>query len=144
MSDATQHSEAGEPNVSPTTHPIIIVREATRTDVPFILQMIRELATYERAPEMVQATVESLTHWIIDEPVAACLIASLDGQDAGIALYFKNFSTWDGVPGIYLEDLIVREQLRGCGIGHALLRRLAQIVVERGFTRLEWSCLDWN
>jgi len=120
------------------------IRFAVRADVPFILQMIRELASYERALHEVKATCELLEHWLFDEKKAECLVASLDGVDHGIALFFTNFSTWEGVPGIFLEDLVVQEHARGLGLGLALLLELNKIALERGYTRLEWNCLDWN
>jgi GNAT superfamily N-acetyltransferase len=120
------------------------IRFAERQDVPFILQMIEELAAYEHAADQVHATAELLEQWLFDSPVAYCLIGLLDGQPSGIALYFLNFSTWDAKPGIYLEDLIVSEQARGNGLGLALLRKLASLALERGYTRLEWARLDWN
>jgi GNAT superfamily N-acetyltransferase len=120
------------------------IRYAQPADVAFVLEMIRELADYEHALDQVSATEAKLTHWLFDERKAECLIASLDGRDAGIALFFTNFSTWEGVPGLFLEDLIVSEKARGHGLGMALFRELAQIVLDRGYTRLEWFCLDWN
>ena len=122
----------------------IAVRFAERADAPFILQMIRELASYERALDEVKATVGLLEHWLFDERKAECLIGTLDGDDCGIALFFTNFSTWEGVPGLFLEDLVVQERARGCGLGQALLMELVHIALSRGYTRLEWNCLDWN
>ncbi|MCL1847954.1 MAG: GNAT family N-acetyltransferase [Coriobacteriia bacterium] len=106
--------------------------------------MIRELATYERAPDQVTATEALLERWLFDEEKAECLIASLDGVDRGFALFYTSFSTWEGIPGTYLEDLFVQEAARGHGLGIALLRELARITLERGYPRLEWNCLDWN
>jgi len=106
--------------------------------------MIRELAVYERAPDEVKATEGLLEYWLFDEPKAECLIATLEGRARGIALYFSNFSTWEGVPGLFLEDLVVQKEARGNGLGLALLKELARITLERGYTRLEWNCLDWN
>ena len=120
------------------------IRFAKRTDVPFIMQMIRELALYERALDEVKATEELLDYWLFEEPKAECLIALLDSEPCGIALFFSSFSTWEGKPGIFLEDLIVQEQARGNGLGLALLKELTRITLKRGYTRLEWSCLDWN
>jgi GNAT superfamily N-acetyltransferase len=122
----------------------VLVRNASRGDVGFILRCILELAAYEHSEDQVKATEESLTTWLFDEQVAHCLIVELDGEARGFALYFTNFSTWEGVPGLFLEDLYVQPEVRGRGLGTALFRRLAQMCVERGFTRLEWMCLDWN
>ena len=122
----------------------IAIRFAERADVPFILEMIRELASYERALDEVKATSELLEYWLFDEPKAECLIASLDGRDNGIALFFTNFSTWEGIPGLFLEDLVVRDEARRQGLGQALFKELARIALKRGYARLEWNCLDWN
>jgi GNAT superfamily N-acetyltransferase len=121
------------------------IREASVEDVPLILEFIRALAEYERLAHEVVATEEMLASSLFGErPGAEVLIASFDGRPAGFALYFHTFSTFLARPGIYLEDLFVRPELRGRGIGHALLERLAAIAVDRGCGRLEWSVLDWN
>lgn len=120
------------------------IRLAERADVPVILDFIKGLADYEHMPDDVVATEELLTEWIFEKQKAEVLIVSHNGQDAGFALFFHNFSTFLGRAGIYLEDLYVKPEFRKLGLGKALLRRLAQITVERGCGRLEWSCLDWN
>jgi len=120
------------------------IRFASEADVPVILGFIRELAEYEFMPDAVVATEELLAEWIFKKQKAEVLIISHGGADAGFALFFHNFSTWLGRAGIYLEDLYVKPEFRKKGLGKALLRRLAQIAVERGCGRLEWSCLDWN
>lgn len=134
-----------------------MIRNATPADVPVIHALIRELAEFERALEEARATEEQL-HAALFGPdaVAHALIAedgengatSEDGESggrvAGFALWFRNFSTWTGTPGLYLEDLYVRPQARGAGHGKALLAALAAICVERGYERFEWSVLDWN
>ena len=124
--------------------PSVEVRFAERGDVPFILQMIRELADYEHALDRVKATEELLYKWLFDECKAECLIGSLDGKDHGMALFFTNFSTWEGIPGLFLEDLFVQVDARGQGLGLALLKQLARIALDRGYMRLDWNCLDWN
>lgn len=107
--------------------------------------MIVELATYERAPEKVVGTTELLATALFgDEPSAEAMIAELDDEPAGFALFYGSFSTWEARPGIYLEDLYVREEQRRAGVGEALLRAVAAIAVRRGCTRLEWAALDWN
>jgi GNAT superfamily N-acetyltransferase len=121
------------------------IRPATRTDIPQIMTFIHALAAYERTPEAVIATPEDLERdGFGANPFYFCLIAEHDGQPAGFALYFFNYSTWLGRPGIYLEDLFVQPELRGLGIGKLLLERVAAIAVEKGCLRLQWAVLDWN
>ena len=123
----------------------ITIRPATRADVPQILSFIRALAAYERAPEAAVATEADLERdGFGPTPFYFCLIAEYDGRPAGFALSFFNYSTWVGRPGIYLEDLFVEPELRGQGIGKALLRRVAAIAVEKGCRRMQWAVLDWN
>jgi GNAT superfamily N-acetyltransferase len=127
-----------------------LIRLATADDVPIILSLVRELADYEHAAHEVVATEADLTAALFGTtqpdavPVAACHVAELDGQVVGFALWFRNFSTWLGRPGIYLEDLYVRPQARGDGLGKALLLTLVELARERGYGRVEWSVLDWN
>lgn len=124
---------------------MLTIREATPADVPLVLAYIAELADYERAPEKAVAKAEDLhRHLFGPSPLIFCELAQWDGKDAGFALYFFNFSTWEGKPGLYLEDLFVRPAFRSHGIGKALLKRLARIAVERGCTRYVWQVLDWN
>jgi len=122
-----------------------IIRPATAADVSLILALIRGLAEYERAPEAVIATEKDLLRdGFGPNPFYFCLIAEHDGKPAGFAFYFFDYSTWIGRPGIYLEDLFVYPELRGLGIGKALLKQVAAIAVEKGCARLKWSVLDWN
>ena len=121
------------------------IRPATPTDIPQILAFIRALATYEREPDAVTATeMDLLAHGFGPNPFYFCLIAETNGTPAGFALYFFNYSTWLGRPGLYLEDLFVLPEFRGLGIGKALLQRVAAIAVEKGCPRLQWEVLDWN
>ncbi len=123
----------------------IQLRNATPDDVALILGLIHELAVYEKLSDQAVATPEDLTANLFGpRPFAEVLIGELDGEPQGFALFFPNFSTFLGKPGIYLEDLYVREHARSSGLGKALLARLAQLAVERGCGRLEWSVLDWN
>ena len=125
--------------------PSFVIQPATVADVPLILQLIRELATYERAPADAVATEPQLREVLFGEkPAAEVLLAFENEVPVGFAVYFFNFSTWLGRPGLYLEDLFVRPELRGKGYGRALLVRLAQIAQERGCGRMEWAVLDWN
>ena len=121
------------------------IRAATEADVPQILAFIRALAAFEREPDAVTATEEGLLRdGFGPNPIYYCLIADRDGQPAGFALYFFNYSTWKGRPGIYLEDIFVHPEFRGLGIGKLLLERVAAITVEKGCLRLQWEVLDWN
>ncbi len=121
------------------------IRFATVRDAEVILHFIRELAAYEREPEAVEVTAAILRAQMeSNDPPFECLIAELDGAAAGFALFFRNYSTWRGRPGLFLEDLFVPERYRRRGIGRALLKRLAALSVERGYGRMEWSVLDWN
>jgi GNAT superfamily N-acetyltransferase len=123
----------------------IRVRAASTEDVPLILSFIKELAEYERLSHEVVATEDSLREWLFGEqPVAEVLIGEHAGEAAGFSLFFHNFSTFLGKPGIYLEDLYVRPEFRRAGVGRALLVHLARLARERDCGRLEWSVLDWN
>ena len=118
---------------------------ATPDDVPLMLDLIRELAEYEHEAESARATPEQLHEALFGaRPAAEAAIARIDGEAAGWALWFQNFSTWTGKPGLWLEDLFVRPRHRGRGAGKALLVYLARLCVERGYGRFEWSVLDWN
>lgn len=121
------------------------IRPAHVNDVPIILQLIRDLADYERAPDEVVATEEQLVDVLFGERrVAEVLLAFEKESPAGFAVYFYNFSTWLGRPGLYLEDLFVRPEQRRKGYGRALLVELAKIARDRGCGRMEWAVLDWN
>jgi GNAT superfamily N-acetyltransferase len=124
---------------------VLTLRPATPEDVPDILAFIRDLAEYEREPDAVLATEADLLRDGFTEPRRfQSLIAEWNGQPAGFALYFYSYSTWQGRAGIYLEDLFVRPELRGKGIGKAILAKVAAIAVAEGLPRFEWSVLDWN
>jgi len=121
------------------------IRPARLEDVPIILQLIHDLATYERAPDEVTATEEQLVEVLFGEkPAAEVLLAFEAESPVGFAVYFYNFSTWLGRPGLYLEDLFVKPEKRGKGYGRALLVELAKIARDRGCGRMEWAVLDWN
>jgi GNAT superfamily N-acetyltransferase len=124
---------------------MLSIRNATADDVPLILQFIRELAEYEKlAHEMVATPEDLLRDGFSDRPYFQVVIAEWDGQPAGFALYFYNYSTFQGRPGLYLEDLFVRPSYRGKGIGKALLVHLARVAVEQSCGRYQWQVLDWN
>lgn len=121
------------------------IRDATADDAALVLSFVRELASYEREPAAVEATEETLRAQLsASPPPFECFLAEIDGEPQGFALFFQSYSTWRGRPGIYLEDLFVREACRGRGVGRALLARVAAAAVERGAARLEWAVLDWN
>jgi GNAT superfamily N-acetyltransferase len=123
----------------------LTIRDATRADLPLIAQFIRDLADYERLAHEVRFDETVLGDRLFGvRPYAEVLIGEIDGAPQGFALFFHNFSTFEGKPGVYLEDLFVRPEARGSGLGRALLAALAQIAVERDCARLEWWVLDWN
>jgi GNAT superfamily N-acetyltransferase len=123
----------------------LAIRPARAADVPIILELIRALATYERAPNEVSATEDGLNKVLFGEKPAAEVLLAFENETAvGFAVFFHNFSTWLGRPGLYLEDLFVRPEDRGKGYGRALLIHLAKIARERGCGRMEWAVLDWN
>ena len=121
------------------------IRPATPADMPLIAQLIRDLAEYEKLAHEVRFNEPTLaTHLFGPRPMAEVVIGEIDGAPQGFALFFHNFSTFEGRPGIYLEDLYVRPAARGSGLGKALLLHLAHLAEQRGCARLEWSVLDWN
>ncbi len=121
------------------------IRSATREDVGLVAGLIRELAEFEKLEHQVLMTEADLERSLFGEPAyCEALIAEASGEPAGFALFFHTFSTFLGRPGLYLEDLYVRPARRSAGVGKALLRHLAQLAVERGCGRFEWSVLDWN
>ena len=121
------------------------IRPGDLPDVPVIAELIRGLARYEKLEHEVRTTEEKLTDTLFGERrYAETLIAEEDGEPLGFALFFHSYSTFLAQPGIYLEDLFVKPEHRGRGVGRALLERLAQVAVERGCGRLEWAVLDWN
>ena len=122
-----------------------MIRAAAPADVPVVLQLVRDLATYEREPDAVEATEDLLREGLFGAaPSAYCHVAELDGSVVGFALWYVTFSTWKGRPGLWLEDLFVQPEARGHGVGKALLQHLASVCVERGYARFEWWVLDWN
>ena len=122
-----------------------MIRSATEQDVPVILDLIKQLAEYERLSDKVIATEQRIRETLFGErPAAEVLLASLDGEIVGFAVFFTNYSTFLAKPGLYLEDLFVKPHARGKGLGKALLARLAKIAIERECGRVEWSVLNWN
>ena len=126
-------------------HPLLAIRPATIDDVPLIRQLVAELAAYERLADAAVATDADLREQLFGaHPAAEVLIGEVDGEAAGFALFFHNFSTFLGKRGLYLEDLFVRPAFRGAGLGRHLMAALARIAVQRDCGRFEWSVLDWN
>jgi len=122
-----------------------VIRPAKVGDLPEILQLIKDLAIYEKSEHEVLATVEELERTLFGEvPRVFAYVVEVDGKVVGIATWFLNYSTWLGKHGIYLEDLYVQPEFRGQGFGLALLKELARICVERGYPRFQWWVLDWN
>jgi ribosomal protein S18 acetylase RimI-like enzyme len=138
------------PHDAAPARPSATVREGRETDVEAIVAMVRELAEYERAADQVHLTAEQLHRALFagaapdGSPAAYLLVAEEGDEIVGFALWFLNFSTWEGVHGIYLEDLYVKPERRGSGAGRALLTALARIARDRGYARVEWSVLSWN
>jgi GNAT superfamily N-acetyltransferase len=123
---------------------MINIRPATRDDTAIIRSLIHDLAVYERLEDEMIATEDDLQKTIFEQRCAEVFIAEWDGKAVGFSLFFQNYSTFLGKPGIYLEDLFVKDDFRGLGIGRALLINLARIAKQRGCRRFEWSVLDWN
>lgn len=122
-----------------------LIRRARPGDETEIVAMIRELAEFERAADECTVTESQIgTALFGDDPVGFCHIAEVDGQAAAMALWFRNFSTWDGVAGVYLEDLFVRPAFRRRGLARTMLATLARECVDNGYSRLSWAVLDWN
>jgi GNAT superfamily N-acetyltransferase len=122
-----------------------LIRPAVKEDAAVILQFIKELAEYEKAPDEVVATVKDIeTTLFAEDPKVFCDLVEVDGNVVGMAIWFLNYSTWQGRHGIYLEDLYIKPKFRGLGYGKALLQHLARICNERGYGRFQWWVLDWN
>ncbi len=124
---------------------VVSIRKAKVEDSPEIFKLINDLALYEKEPDAVKLTVEDIRRDGFGEnPYFKCLIGELDGKIEGFSLYFFTWSTWEGCPSLYLEDLYVRESARGSGLGGKLFKELAKLAVSKGCARFEWSVLDWN
>jgi GNAT superfamily N-acetyltransferase len=122
-----------------------VIRFARKEDSPRIHTLIKDLALYEKAPLEAKATLEQIDESLFsDDPHAFCHVVEVDGTVVGISIWFLNYSTWLGKPGIYLEDLYIDPAYRGKGFGLALLKELAKICIERNYERLQWWVLDWN
>jgi GNAT superfamily N-acetyltransferase len=138
-------SESGpEGRMSAASSQDIVLRFAVEKDLPLIMEFIRSLAEYEHLLDKVSATEEDLKKALFDLKIGETLICEYRGVPAGFALYFHNYSTFVGKSGFYIEDLFVKPEFRGKGLGKLLLTRIAEIAVERDYCRLEWACLNWN
>ena len=123
----------------------MLIRPAIKADLPAIMQLIHDLAVYEKAPEQVETNENEITAALFaDQPKVFANVIEVDSQVVGIAIWFLNFSTWQGKHGIYLEDLYIKPEYRGNGYGLAMLKYLAALCVERGYGRFQWWVLDWN
>ncbi len=121
------------------------IRPVRRDEVGIVLQLIHDLAVYEKAPNEVEATEKELLETIFsNDPKVFCDLVEVDGEIAGMAIWFLNYSTWQGKHGIYLEDLFIKPEYRGRGYGKALLKHLAKVCDEKGYGRFQWWVLDWN
>ena len=121
------------------------IRPAQQDEVGIVLQLIHDLALYEKAPNEVEVTEKELLETIfVDDARVFCDVVDVDGEIAGMAIWFLNYSTWQGKHGIYLEDLFIKPEFRGKGYGKALLQHLARVCDERGYGRFQWWVLDWN
>ena len=120
------------------------IREAIPSDIDAIWELILGLAEYEKALDQVKTTKEQIAKEIFEGDVAKCHVAEINGEIIGIAQWFLNYSTWTGVPGVYLEDLYVKPEYRGQGAGLALMKELARLCVKNGYARFQWWVLDWN
>ena len=121
------------------------IRPARQDEVGIVLQLIHDLAVYEKAPNEVEATEKELLETIFtSDPKVFCDLVEVDGEIAGMAIWFLNYSTWQGKHGIYLEDLFIKPEFRGRGYGKALLKHLAKVCNEKGYGRFQWWVLDWN
>lgn len=123
---------------------MMTIRQAIQEDLPQVLAFIIELAEYEHLQQEVVATLESMDHWLFVEKKATVLFCCEDEKPVGFALYFYNYSTWQGRCGLYIEDLYIQRPFRGKGYGKALIGHVASLAVEEGCARVEWVCLDWN
>jgi len=120
------------------------IKEITQTDIPILLELIKELAHYEKLLDQVSADEKQLAQWIIHEKKANALLLEYNHTNVGFVLYFNNFSTFLGKPGIYLEDLYIKENYRNKGFGKQVFKYLANECIQKGYGRLEWSVLNWN
>lgn len=120
------------------------VRSATAADAPLIYELVKAMAAYEKRPEDVTGTQEALRQGLFDEKIAQVLLAEYAGEVAGYALFYPVFSSFAAAGGLYLEDIFIHSHLRGKGLGKALMRSFARVAAARGYTSIQWSCLDWN
>lgn len=120
------------------------VRMADEKDIPLLMDLIRRMAAYEKRPQDMTGTQERLKYWLFERKIATALIVWRGGEAAGYALYYPAFGSFAAVGKVHLEDLFLREEFRGQGLGRYLIGRIAELVLAEGYTEMEWSCLDWN
>jgi len=122
----------------------LIIRKAYKDDLPLIQHLIKCMASYEKRPQDMTGTKEQLGYWLFDRKIATALIAAYDGAVAGYALYYPAFGSFSAAGKVHLEDLFLKEEFRGYGLGKYFLAKIAGMVLAEGYTEMEWSCLDWN
>ena len=121
-----------------------IVRKANPNDVPLLFELINGLALYEKRPQDMTGTKEELTHWLFEKQIATSLVAELDGSPVGYAIYYPVFGSFSAKGKVHLEDIFLKEEVRGKGLGKKFMAKITQFVLQDGYTGMEWSCLDWN
>lgn len=122
----------------------LTLRKAEKDDILLIRKLIKDMASYEKRPQDMTGTPEQLSYWLFERKIATVLIAGYEGDVAGYALYYPIFGSFAATGKVHLEDLFIKEELRGCGLGRQLLAGTAEAVLAEGYTGMEWSCLDWN
>lgn len=120
------------------------IRKVEKEDIPLLQDLIKGLATYEKRPQDMTGTKEQLNYWICEKKIATALIAEYNGNTIGYALYYPIFGSFSAVGKVHLEDIFIKDEFRGQGFGKYFLAKVAKIVLEEGYTEMEWSCLDWN
>lgn len=121
-----------------------IVRKATQNDIPLLFELINGLALYEKRPQDMTGTQEELSYWLFEKQIATSLIAELDGEPVGYAIYYPVFGSFSAKGKVHLEDIFLKEEIRGKGLGKKFMAKTTQFVLQDGYTGMEWSCLDWN
>ena len=121
-----------------------IVRKATQNDIPLLFELINGLALYEKRPQDMTGTKEELSYWLFEKQIATSLVAELDGEPVGYAIYYPVFGSFSAKGKVHLEDIFLKEEVRGKGLGKKFMAKTTQFVLQDGYTGMEWSCLNWN